>query len=56
MLGAFPCFGFIGGGLFGLIGVLFGVRYINLEPEAPLEIPDAPIPAGWPENGEIEFK
>ncbi|KAF8595618.1 metal resistance protein YCF1 [Ceratobasidium sp. AG-I] len=39
-----------------LVSVERVVGYINLEPEAPLEIPDAPLPTGWPETGEIEFK
>ncbi|CAE6457349.1 unnamed protein product [Rhizoctonia solani] len=39
-----------------LVSVERVVNYINLEPEAPLEIPDAAPPVGWPKNGEIEFK
>ncbi|QRV89229.1 ABC transporter transmembrane region [Ceratobasidium sp. AG-Ba] len=39
-----------------LVSVERVVGYINLEPEAPLEIPDADLPEGWPRNGEIEFK
>ncbi|CAE6470998.1 unnamed protein product [Rhizoctonia solani] len=39
-----------------LVSVERVVNYINLEPEAPLEIPDAAPPAGWPRNGDIEFK
>ncbi|KAG8700418.1 hypothetical protein FRC09_005964, partial [Ceratobasidium sp. 395] len=38
-----------------LVSVERVVGYINLEPEAPLEIPDASLPTGWPENGEIVF-
>ncbi|CAE6433317.1 unnamed protein product [Rhizoctonia solani] len=39
-----------------LVSVERVVNYINLEPEAPLEIPDAAPPVGWPKNGDIEFK
>ncbi|KAF8703060.1 ABC transporter transmembrane region, partial [Rhizoctonia solani] len=39
-----------------LVSVERVVNYINLEPEAPLEIPDAALPADWPRNGDIEFK
>ncbi|KAG9086906.1 hypothetical protein FS749_003298, partial [Ceratobasidium sp. UAMH 11750] len=39
-----------------LVSVERVVGYINLEPEAPLEIPDAGVPVGWPESGEIVFK
>ncbi|CAE6455011.1 unnamed protein product [Rhizoctonia solani] len=39
-----------------LVSVERAVNYINLEPEAPLEIPDATLPADWPRNGDIEFK
>ncbi|CAE6405604.1 unnamed protein product [Rhizoctonia solani] len=39
-----------------LVSVERVVNYINLEPEAPLEIPDASLPTDWPRNGEIEFK
>ncbi|CAE7095301.1 unnamed protein product [Rhizoctonia solani] len=39
-----------------LVSVERVVNYINLEPEAPLEIPDAAPPVGWPRNGDIEFK
>ncbi|ELU40598.1 multidrug resistance-associated ABC transporter [Rhizoctonia solani AG-1 IA] len=38
-----------------LVSVERVVNYINLEPEAPLEIPDAALPADWPRNGDIEF-
>ncbi|KAB5588814.1 Metal resistance protein YCF1 [Ceratobasidium theobromae] len=39
-----------------LVSVERVVNYINLEPEAPLEIPDAPLPQNWPRNGGIVFK
>ncbi|KAG9104389.1 hypothetical protein FRC06_002943 [Ceratobasidium sp. 370] len=39
-----------------LVSVERVVGYINLEPEAPLEIPDAGLPEGWPQSGEIVFK
>ncbi|CAE6434162.1 unnamed protein product [Rhizoctonia solani] len=39
-----------------LVSVERVVNYINLEPEAPLEIPDATLPVDWPRNGDIEFK
>ncbi|KAI0080155.1 metal resistance protein YCF1 [Panus rudis PR-1116 ss-1] len=31
------------------------LHYVNLQPEAPAEIPDA-LPVGWPTKGEIEFR
>ncbi|KAG9121358.1 hypothetical protein FRC07_002714, partial [Ceratobasidium sp. 392] len=49
----------------GLVGLVrkrgraepgFSRTYIDLEPEAPLEIPDASLPAGWPQTGDIIFK
>ncbi|KAJ3300225.1 Multidrug resistance-associated protein 1 [Borealophlyctis nickersoniae] len=31
------------------------VYYADVKPEAPAEVPDNPVPAGWPHNGEIKF-
>lgn len=31
-------------------------QYIDLEPEAPLEIPEKKPPAAWPERGSVHFE